>query len=123
MLEWHSVLRKGSSEQENKIIMMRNVVDFVRNAALMLTSHHVRLCLIQIARIISLQKVSLMRKCGYHNQVQDLIRGSIPYKFALVLKANDLHLELCFVELENAYQEDERSSWHKYVHVFFQENA
>ena len=105
------------------MIMMRNGVDFVRNAALMLTSHHVRLCLIQIARIISLQKVSLMRKCGYHNQVQDLIRGSIPYKFVLVLKANDLHLELCFVELENAYQEDERSSRHKYVNVFFQENA
>ena len=84
--------------------MMSNGVDFVRNAALMLTSQHVYLCLIQIARIISLQKISVMRKYGYHNQVQYLIRGSVPYKFVSVLKANNLHLELCFVELENAYQ-------------------
>ena len=98
------------------MIMMRNGVDFVRNAALMLTSHHVRLYLIQIALIISLQKISIMRKCGYHNQVQDLIRGSVPYKFVSFLKANNLHLKLCFAE-------DERSSWHKDIHVLFQENA
>ena len=79
------------------MIMMKNGVYFVRNATLMLTSHHVHLCLIQIARIIKLQKISIMRKCGYHNQVQDLIRGSVPYKFVSVLKANNLHLELGIV--------------------------
>ena len=86
------------------MIMLRNGVGFVRNAVLILTSHHVRLCLIQIARIISLQKISIMRKWGYDNQVQDLIRSSVPYKFVSVLKASILHLELCFVELENGYQ-------------------
>ena len=86
------------------MIVMSNGVDFIQNAALMLTSHHVRLCLIQIARIIRLQKISIMRKCGYHYQVQNLIRGSVTYKFVSVLKANNLHLDLCFEELENAYQ-------------------
>ena len=76
--------------------MMRTGVEIVRNAALMLTSHHLRLCLIQIAHITSLQKIRLMRKCGDHKQVQDLIRGSAPYKFVSGLKANNLHLELCF---------------------------
>ena len=97
-------LKRGLSEKENKMIMMRDGVDFVRNASLMLNSHHVGLYLIQIARIVSLQKISRMRKCGCHNQVQDLIRNSVPCKLISVLKANKLHLELCFVELENAYQ-------------------
>ena len=77
MPEWYSVLREGLLEKENKIIMMRNGVDFVWNAALMFTSHHVNLCLIEITCITSLQ-ISIMRKCEYHNQVQDVITGCVP---------------------------------------------
>ena len=58
---------------------------------------HVRLCLIQIAHI-SLQKTSTMRKCICHYQVRGLIRGGILYKSDSVLKVNNLHLGLCFVE-------------------------
>ena len=83
---------------------MKNRVDSFQNVDLILTSHHVRLCLIRVEHITSLQKISIMRKCGYHNQVQDLIRGSVLYKFVSVLKKNNPHLGLCFVELENAYQ-------------------
>ena len=103
------------------MIMMRNGVDFVRNAALMLNSHHVGLCLIQVARIIRLQKISRIRKCGYHNQVQDLVRGSVPCKFVSVLKANNLHLELCFVELENAYEKMNVLPGTKMFTYFFKE--
>ena len=45
-----------------------------------------------------LQKISVMRKCGYHNQVQDLMRDSVLYKFVSVLKENNPHLGLRFVE-------------------------
>ena len=95
MLEWHSVLRErlddekwGRFRPECRRNVDQSPSPFV----------------FQIARIISLQKISIMRKCGYHNQVQDLISGSVSYKFVSVLKANNLHLELCFVELKNTYQ-------------------
>ena len=105
MLEWHSVLRErrtrtgkqddydekwGRFRPECRLNADQSPCPFVFDSNR--TYHH------------SLQKISIMRKCGYHNQVQDLIRGSAPYKFVSVLKANNLHLEKCFVELENAYQ-------------------
>ena len=59
---WSGILYLGKdlSEQENKMIMMKNGVDSLQNVDLMLTSHHVRLCLIQVAHITSLQKISIM---------------------------------------------------------------
>ena len=65
MLEWHSVLRESLIRTEKQGDYDENWVEIVRNAALMLTTHHLRLCLIQIAHITSLQKIRLMRKCGY----------------------------------------------------------
>ena len=77
---------KDLSEQE-KMIMMKSGAQFL----------HVRLCLIQMAHI-SLQKTSTMRKCICDYQVRGLIRGGILYKSDSVLKVNNLHLGLCFVE-------------------------
>ena len=39
--------------------MIKSWADFLQNADLMLNNHHVCLCLIQIAHIISLQKTSI----------------------------------------------------------------
>ena len=50
--------------------------------------------------------------------MKDLIRGSVHYKFVSALKANN-----CFCGAGKCISEDERSSWHKDVHMFFQENA
>ena len=108
---------KELSEREEKMIMMKNELDFFQNVNLMLTNRHVGLCLIQMAHSTSLQKTRIMR-----SQVQHLIRSSDLYKFVSVLKVNNLHLGLCFVEMENLYQKM-NASWHKDVHLFFRENT
>ena len=84
--------------------MMRSGADFPQDADLILTNPHVRLCLIQIAHIISLQKTSIKSKSGYHNQAQGLIRSGVLYKFDLIFKVSNLHLGLCLVLFENTYQ-------------------
>ena len=100
------------------MIMMRNGVDFVLNVALILTSHHVLFCLIQIACIISLQKKVLISQPG---EGLDKRQCSLQIRFSREGKQPQLGIMFCGAG--KCISEDERSSWHKDVHVFFQENA
>ena len=100
------------------MIMMRNGVDFVLNAALMLTSHHVLFCLIQIACIISLQKKVLISQPG-----EGLDKRQCLLQIRFSPEGKQPQLGIVFCGAGKCISEDERSSWHKDVHMCFQENA